>query len=73
MHIKMAVLRAPDAPHHLEDVELRDPDAGKVLIKIAGVGMCHTDLLPRAPGYPAQWPLILGHEGAGMVEEIGPG
>ncbi|WP_240973954.1 alcohol dehydrogenase catalytic domain-containing protein [Nonomuraea composti] len=73
MHIKMAVLRAPDAPHDLEDVELRDLDAGKVLIKIAGVGMCHTDLLQRAPGYPAQWPLILGHEGAGMVEEIGPG
>ncbi|NJP97710.1 NAD(P)-dependent alcohol dehydrogenase [Nonomuraea sp. FMUSA5-5] len=72
MHIKAAVLRAHDAPHRIEDLDLGDPGMGEVRVRIAGAGLCHTDLLPRVPDYPAQRPLILGHEGSGVVEEVGP-
>lgn len=75
-----AVLRAHDAPYTLEPVDLDEPGPGEVLVRIAGVGMCHTDLLGRVPG-PRDGgrgdrvpkPAVLGHEGSGVVEEVGPG
>lgn len=73
MKITAAVLRSPDGLHHLEEVDLAPPGSGEVLVRIVGTGLCHSDLLPRVPGITAGVPFIVGHEGAGIVEELGPG
>lgn len=73
MQIDAAVLRAADAPYAIERVELADPGPGEIVVRIAGVGMCHTDLLGRVPGDLVGKPVILGHEGSGVVEAVGPG
>jgi aryl-alcohol dehydrogenase len=73
MEITAAVLREADGPYRLEQVTLGDPKPGEVLVRIVGVGMCHTDVLPRAPGSFSPPPIITGHEGAGVVEAIGEG
>ncbi len=44
-----------------------------MLVKIVGTGVCHTDMVVRDQGYPVPLPLVLGHEGAGVVEQIGEG
>jgi aryl-alcohol dehydrogenase len=69
--ITAAVLRAADAPYAIERVELDDPGPGEVLVKIAGAGLCHTDLLGRSG--LVGLPVILGHEGSGIIEAVGPG
>lgn len=66
-----AVLRTADGQYALEPVTLRDLRADEVLVRIVGAGMCHTDVLPRMPGFIAPPPIIPGHEGAGIVEQIG--
>ena len=71
MLITAAVLRAADAPYAIEQVELNDPGPGEVLVTIAGAGLCHTDLLGRSDLIGK--PVILGHEGSGIVEAVGPG
>jgi aryl-alcohol dehydrogenase len=72
--MKAAVLRGHDQPHHIEDVELGKLEPGEALVRIAGTGMCHTDMLPRDPAMAsALGPVILGHEGAGVVEQTGDG
>jgi len=73
VRIQAAVLRERDAAFKIEDVELTEPGPGEVLVEIAGTGFCHTDLLPRTGGFMAQPPLILGHEGSGVVTALGPG
>jgi aryl-alcohol dehydrogenase len=72
MKTKAAVLRARNEPFTVEDVELAEPGPGQALIRIAGTGLCYTDLLPRK-GMPVPLPLVPGHEGAGVVEAVGPG
>ncbi|HWD50987.1 MAG TPA: NAD(P)-dependent alcohol dehydrogenase [Acidimicrobiales bacterium] len=71
MEITAAVLRAPDSPYQLERVELAAPGPGQVRVRIAGTGLCHTDVLPRSPMSFAPLPIITGHEGSGVVEAIG--
>jgi aryl-alcohol dehydrogenase len=75
MKIQAAVLRAGDAPYSLEQLELAGPGVGEILVRIVGTGMCHTDVVPRAAEFAslAPLPLVTGHEGAGVVEEIGQG
>ncbi|GAA2429478.1 NAD(P)-dependent alcohol dehydrogenase [Actinomadura vinacea] len=73
MRVDAAVLRAADGPYAIEPLELADPGPGEVVVRIAGAGMCHTDLLGRAPGDRVPKPVVLGHEGAGVVEAVGPG
>ena len=73
MRITAAVLRAPDAPYVLEEVELAEPGAGQVRIRVVGAGMCHTDVVPRAEGTFAPPPIITGHEGSGVVDAVGDG
>lgn len=70
MRIRAAVSRAEGAPFVIEDVELRDPRADEILVRLVATGICHTDLAikDRAGGAP----VVLGHEGAGVVESIGP-
>lgn len=71
MQITAAVLRAPDGPYALEAVELADPLADEVLVRIVAAGMCHTDVLPRGEVSFSPPPIITGHEGAGVVEAVG--
>lgn len=72
MKITAAVLRDPSAPYTIEEVELSGPGAGQVLVRIVGVGMCHTDLVPRGLSL-SPLPIVAGHEGAGVVEAVGDG
>jgi len=69
MKIKAAVLHAPDAPYALEEVELAEPQSGEILVKVVASGLCHTDEFGKTIGLPM--PLVLGHEGAGIVEKVG--
>lgn len=73
-HMKAAVFRAHDEPQAIEEVTLGDLAPGEVLVRVVGSGMCHTDTLLRDPAVAATiGPVILGHEGAGVVEHIGDG
>jgi aryl-alcohol dehydrogenase len=73
MKITAAVLPSPDAPFEIRELEIADPRPGEVLVRIVGAGMCHTDLLARIPGAPFPMPVVLGHEGSGIVEKVGDG
>jgi aryl-alcohol dehydrogenase len=71
VRITAAVLRDKTAGHALETVELAEPGPDEAIVRISGVGLCHTDMLPRASAHPAPLPLIAGHEGSGVVTEVG--
>ncbi|MQA00518.1 MAG: zinc-binding dehydrogenase [Dehalococcoidia bacterium] len=72
--MRAAVLRGPE-PITIEQVNLDQPDAGEVLVRVVACGVCHSDLhtINRAKGGPLPVPVILGHEVGGIVEEVGPG
>ncbi len=55
----------------IEELDLTGPGADEILIRIAGVGLCHTDVKALAGGMGVPKPIVLGHEGAGVVEQIG--
>jgi len=72
MRIRAAVLREPRTPVRVEEVELDPPHHDEVLVRIAAAGVCHSDLhLAEGALGKGRWPIVLGHEGAGVVEEIG--
>ena len=66
-----AIARAPSDPLTFEQVSLQSPKADEVLIKIVASGVCHTDLVCLHQEIPVPLPMVLGHEGAGIVVEIG--
>ena len=72
-----AVLHEPGAGFAVQEVELDEPQADEVVVRMAGAGICHTDLVVVvvvADGALAlPLPVVLGHEGAGVVERTGPG
>jgi aryl-alcohol dehydrogenase len=68
-----AVLAANHAPFVLEEIEVDPPQADEVLVRIVATGLCHTDLSAREGLIPFPLPGVLGHEGAGVVEEVGDG
>lgn len=68
-----AVARGANADFTIEDIDVALPRAGEVRVKIAGVGLCHTDLVFRDQVETFAKPAILGHEGAGVIEAIGEG
>jgi S-(hydroxymethyl)glutathione dehydrogenase/alcohol dehydrogenase len=71
MKIKAAVLTERGKPLEIQEVELAPPKANEVLVKISASGICHSDLIAQnSPN--ALTPAVLGHEGAGVVVEIGP-
>jgi S-(hydroxymethyl)glutathione dehydrogenase/alcohol dehydrogenase len=70
---RAAVLWAAGDKWQIEDVELDDPKAGDVLVKMQVAGMCHSDEHAVTGDLPMPLPVIGGHEGAGIVEEVGPG
>jgi S-(hydroxymethyl)glutathione dehydrogenase/alcohol dehydrogenase len=57
----------------VEEVDLDPPRAGEVLVEIKATGVCHSDLHPARDDWPTRTPVVLGHEGAGIVREVGPG
>ncbi|WP_166363523.1 NAD(P)-dependent alcohol dehydrogenase [Pseudomonas akapageensis] len=72
LQIKAAVVRSKGAPFVIEPATLRRPENDEVLVKIIATGMCHTDMIIRDQYYPVPLPAVLGHEGAGIVEAVGP-
>jgi Zn-dependent alcohol dehydrogenase len=69
---KAAVLREPAAPLVVEEVELAEPQDGEVLVRVAAAGVCHSDLLLAEGSLgKRRFPIVLGHEGAGVVEAVG--
>lgn len=73
MKINAAILWEQGAPLSIEGAELEAPRAGEVLVELKAAGVCHSDLHPARGDWPAQTPLVLGHEGAGIVREVGEG
>jgi len=73
MQTVAAVAREPKGDFSIESVDVEAPRAGEVLVRIAGVGLCHTDLIFRDQFVPYPLPAVLGHEGAGIVEALGAG
>jgi len=71
MEINAAVIFEPSGKFTLEQLELSDPKDDEVLVRIVGAGICHTDLAARDQHLPIPLPSVLGHEGAGIVEEVG--
>jgi aryl-alcohol dehydrogenase len=63
-----AVLRSDDGPFEIETISIDTPAANEVLVRIIATGMCHTDSVARMIG---AFPIVLGHEGAGIVEAVG--
>ena len=70
MKIQAAVAPATGQPFEIQEVELEEPRANEILVKIAGTGLCHTDLLFK-DHLPIPLPAVYGHEGAGIVEKVG--
>ena len=74
MKTKAAVARKAGAPLSIETVDLEGPKAGEVLVEIRATGICHTDEFTLSGADPeGLFPSILGHEGAGVVVDVGPG
>jgi aryl-alcohol dehydrogenase len=69
--IKAAVIRQQGGPFQIEDLMQDDPRSDEVLVRIVAVGMCHTDMVARDQLYAVPLPVVLGHEGSGVVEQIG--
>src|SRR5213595_1156309 len=74
MDIRAAVAHKAGAPLTIETVQLQGPKTGEVLVEIKATGICHTDEFTRSGSDPeGLFPAILGHEGAGVVVDVGPG
>lgn len=72
MRIRAAVLHEPRMPLVVEEVELAPPRDDEVLVRVAAAGVCHSDVrLADGELGDGRWPLVLGHEGAGVVEAVG--
>ena len=74
MKIRAAVLEEFGAPLEVQEIELDEPRAGEVLVRLVACGVCHTDLYTASGADPSGYaPTVLGHEGAGVVERVGDG
>jgi NDMA-dependent alcohol dehydrogenase len=71
--MKAAVFYEPNAPLKVEEVTLEDPQENEVLVKMMAAGVCHSDFHFMKGEMPAPVPVVPGHEGAGIVEKVGPG
>ena len=71
--VKGVVARAKGAPVTLETIVIPDPGPGEAVVRIQACGVCHTDLHYREGGINDDFPFLLGHEAAGIVESVGAG
>ena len=65
------VVRGKGGPFQIETLTVDQPRDDEVLVRIVATGMCHTDIVIRDQVYPVPLPIVLGHEGAGIVERVG--
>ena len=70
---RAAVVRQTGGPLLIEDGRIGAPEAGEVLVRVMASGICHTDVNMRNQVFPVPLPLVLGHEGSGIVEAVGAG
>jgi aryl-alcohol dehydrogenase len=73
MHAVAAITKEANGPFVIEPIEIEAPRAGEVLVKIAAVGICHSDLAFASGLMGSPFPFVFGHEGAGVIEAIGEG
>jgi aryl-alcohol dehydrogenase len=73
MQITAAVAREKGGAFSLETLELESPREGEVLVRVVATGVCHTDMVVRDGHLPTPMPVVLGHEGSGVVEQVGAG
>ncbi|MEU9187988.1 NAD(P)-dependent alcohol dehydrogenase [Streptomyces sp. NPDC048484] len=73
MRIRAAVLKEVGGPFEVADVDLAEPQDDEVLVRVVASGICHTDLMVRDLGFSPAPPVVLGHEGSGVVERVGAG
>ena len=72
--MRAALFEAPGQPLRIrDDVEIEEPRAGQVRVRVAHCGICHSDLSFVDGTFPAPLPIVLGHEAAGVVDAVGPG
>ncbi len=71
--IRAAVCHGAHGPFSFEEAAIDGPRAGEVLVRIVGAGICHTDMAARDQQVPVPLPIVLGHEGSGVIEAVGPG
>src|SRR3984957_18864361 len=71
MQITAALASTPGGEFSIETVELDEPRADEIRVRIAAVGVCHTDLVARDGAMAFSLPAVLGHEGAGVVDAVG--
>src|ERR1044071_5357982 len=73
MRIDAAILWEQGQPLSVETADLDAPGDGEILVEIKAAGVCHSDLHPARGDWPMKTPVVLGHEGAGIVREVGAG
>ncbi|MFJ3776287.1 S-(hydroxymethyl)mycothiol dehydrogenase [Streptomyces sp. NPDC090075] len=71
--VRGVVARAKSAPVRIETIVIPDPGPGEAVVKVQACGVCHTDLHYREGGINDEFPFLLGHEAAGVVESVGEG
>ncbi|MBB3036975.1 S-(hydroxymethyl)mycothiol dehydrogenase [Hoyosella altamirensis] len=71
--VRGVIARSKGAPVEVTDIVIPDPGPGEVVVAVAACGVCHTDLTYREGGINDEFPFLLGHEAAGIVESIGAG
>jgi NDMA-dependent alcohol dehydrogenase len=73
MKTRAAVLYQPRTPLVVEEIDLEEPREGEVMVKVSAAGVCHSDYHVMLGEWTSPMPVVLGHEGAGVVEQVGPG
>ena len=73
MKTQAAVVYEPGKRIEIEELDLDKPQSGEVLIRYTYAGLCHSDIHVAHGDLEARMPMVLGHEGAGIIEEVGPG
>ena len=71
--VRGVIARAKGAPVTVENIVIPDPGPGEAVVDISACGVCHTDLHYREGGINDEFPFLLGHEAAGVVESVGEG
>ncbi|MCL2125209.1 MAG: NAD(P)-dependent alcohol dehydrogenase [Oscillospiraceae bacterium] len=71
MKIRAALIKEPNSLYVIEEIDLEEPHADEMLVKVAASGYCRTDELIRTQAMPVRLPAVLGHEGCGIVEKVG--
>lgn len=70
---KAAVISGVHQPFEIVELDVDPPQTGEVLIRFVAAGLCHSDLHLKDGDIPVRFPMVAGHEGAGVIEEVGPG